>query len=275
MRAVFQSVIVSGILFAAAGSLVKEARAQEGQIKPLPLPSIGVLPGAPGGAQATFDKNAVELLTYVVEMCRLLGGGMNQLIASARTAEHLLIENRDVEKAQLSSISGPRRFPVNNDKADVSAREGGPGLREMVDDALNGRGAGHGGIQAALTEFRARYRLDQAFALHNDRSPSNVIIANESAQGAVAASAAEVSYKRANASMGRINGYIAALENSNDLKSSVDINTRVMIEIAQQINETLRTQAAIASLAGSYFMALGADSGEPAAAIRDLLDFNR
>ncbi|MEI8703344.1 MAG: hypothetical protein EOQ39_35120 [Mesorhizobium sp.] len=274
MRAAFQSVIVSGILLAAAGSLVREARAQESQITPAPLPSIGVLPDAPDGAQVTFDKNAVELLTYVVEMCRLLGGGMNQLVASARTAEHLLIENRDVGKAQLSSISGPKRFPVNNGKADVAAREGGPGLREMVDDALNGRGGGPGGIQAALTKFRARYHLDQAFALHNDQRLSKVIIANGSAQGAVAASTAEESYKRANASMGRINGYIAALENSNDLKSSVDINTRVMIEIVQQLNETLRTQAAIASLAGSYFMALGADSAEPDA-IRDLLDFNR
>ncbi|PAP97974.1 MAG: hypothetical protein EOR30_31720 [Mesorhizobium sp.] len=274
MRAAFPTVIVSGILLAAAGSLVREARAQESQITPAPLPSIGVVPAAPDGAQVTFDKNAVELLTYLVEMCRLLGGGMSQLVASAQTAEHLLIENREVGKALLSSISGPKRFPVNNGKADVAAREGGPSLREMVDDALNGRGVGPGGIQAALTEFRARYRLDQAFALHNDQHLSKVIIANGSARGAVAASTAEESYKRANASMGRITGYITALENSNDLKSSVDINTRVMIEIAQQINETLRTQAAIASLAGSYFMALGAESAEPAA-IRDLLDFNR
>ncbi|MER9255920.1 hypothetical protein NKI59_29945 [Mesorhizobium sp. M0598] len=269
MKVVVQSVVVSGLLLAATGPLVY---AREPQITPLPLPPIGALPPAPDGAQATSDENALEVLTSMVEMSRLIGGGIAQLFASALTAENLMTRINDAAQAQRAAISGPKPFPVNNGGAEVAAREGGPGLSEMANAALGGEMVGPQGVQAALTGFRNRYHLDDAFAHGNDNA--NAIIAHVSAQGAVTASTAEDSYKRANASMGRINGYITALESSNDLKTSVDINTRVMIETAQQLNETLRTQAAIASLAGSYFMALGAESAEPES-IRGLEDFNR
>ncbi|TIL22206.1 MAG: hypothetical protein E5Y88_29075 [Mesorhizobium sp.] len=271
MKVVVQSVVVSGLLLAATGPLVY---ARETQITPLPLPPIGALPPAPDGAQATFDENALEVLTSMTEMSRLIGGGIAQLFASALTAENLMTRINDAAQAQRAAVSGPKPFPVNNSGAEVAAREGGPGLSEMANAALGGETVGPQGVQAALTGFRNRYHLDDAFAHGNDKLHANAIIAHVSAQGAVTASTAEDSYKRANASMGRINGYITALESSNDLKTSVDINTRVMIEIAQQLNETLRTQAAIASLAGSYFMALGAESAEPES-IRGLEDFNR
>jgi uncharacterized protein YdbL (DUF1318 family) len=98
--------------------------------------------------------------------------------------------------------------------------------------------------------------------------------ARASAQGAIAASTAEDSYKRANASMARLDGYIAALQNSADLKTSMDINTRVTIELVQQLNETLRTQAAIASMAGTYFMIMGGEAGE-GDSLSGLVNFNR
>ncbi|MCP3477818.1 hypothetical protein NLM33_47870 (plasmid) [Bradyrhizobium sp. CCGUVB1N3] len=172
---------------------------------------------------------------------------MMQLFASTSTA--------------VAAISGPKPFPVNNEAADIAARKGGSTPAEMASAVLTGALAGPDETRESISRFRERYRLDDAFALHHDKRSSK--IAYLSAQAAVTAYTAEDSYKRANASMGRINGYITALENSMDLKTSVDINTRVMIEVAQQLNETLRTQAAIASVAGSYFMVLGSDSAEP------------
>ncbi len=173
----------------------------------------------------------------------------------------------------IDAVSGRKPFPVNNGEADVAARKGGPGLWEMANAALSCETVGPGGIQKTLTEFCKRYGLGDAFALRNDKLLSNVNNAHVSAQGAVTASIAEDSYKRANASMGRINGYIAALETSNDLKTSVDINTRVMTEVAQQLNETLRTQAAIASAVGSYLMVFGAD-GAQRDGVSDPIDLN-
>ncbi|WP_085033078.1 type IV secretion system protein [Ensifer aridi] len=271
MKALLTSAVVISLVTA---PLIQAANAQETQITPLPLPAIPGIPAAPDGAQATFDKKAIEFLMYMVEMSRLIGGGVTQLVAHAQTAEQLLIRIQDATQAQRAAVSGPKSFPVNNEEADLAARKGGLGLREMVDAALNGRTLGPQGTQSAFAEFHNLYRLDDSFALRNDKRLGNVIAAHTSAQGAVTASTADDSYKRANASMDRLNGYVTALESSNDLKTSVDINTRVMIEVAQQLNETLRTQAAIASLTGVYFMAVGADSAEPES-LRDLINFNR
>ncbi|MEI9420780.1 hypothetical protein O7A70_06320 [Mesorhizobium sp. Cs1299R1N1] len=268
MKVFFQAVVG---LWVGAGLLVHEAYAQETGIAPAPLPPIAALPAAPDGAQASYDKNAVELLTYVVELSRLMGGGTAQLLASAHVAENLLSRIQEAAQAQLAAISGPKPFPQNNGEADVAARKGGPGLWEMATAALNGETVGSDGIQAALVKIRKLYHLDDAFALRNDKLLSNVMVAHSAAQGAVAAAAAEDSYRRANDSMGRINGYVTALGTSGDLKTSVDINTRVMIEVAQQLNETLRTQAVIASVAGTYLMSLGAEAAEPDT-VRNLFD---
>ncbi|WP_165435589.1 type IV secretion system protein [Bradyrhizobium sp. Leo121] len=211
------------------------------------------------GAQPTLDKRAGELLAYIVESVRALSNGMMQLVASASTV--------------VAGISGPKPFPVNNDAADISARKGNGAPAEMASAALAGGSVGAAHIQEALSGFRDRYRLDDAFALRNDKRFGK--IAYLSAQAAVTAYTADDSYKRANASMERINKYITALETSTELKTSVDINTRVMIEVAQQLNETLRTQAAIASVAGSYVMVLGSDSAEPDSARGLLNDINK
>ncbi|RVL89308.1 type IV secretion system protein [Sinorhizobium meliloti] len=275
MRAILQSAVVIGHLLMATGSLVGEARAQEHLITPAPLPHIGPLRPEPDGAQASFDKNAVELLTYLVELSRLIGGGITQLFASAHAVEKIETQTRDAAQAQLAALSGPKTFPVNNGEEDVAAREGGSSLWQMANIALSGGKVEPEGIQGALTEFRNPYRLDDAFALRNDKLASKVNIAYASAQGAVTAATAEDAYKRAGASMSRIDGYVTALETSHDLKTSVDINTRVMIEVAQQLNETLRVQAAIASVAGSHLMTLGAETAEPDS-ISDLMKtFNR
>ncbi|MEI9402055.1 type IV secretion system protein [Mesorhizobium argentiipisi] len=268
MKVFFQA--VAGLLLG-TGLLLPEAYAQQTSIAPVPLPAIAALPAAPDGAQASYDRNAVELLTYMVELSRLMAGGTTQLLASAHVAENLLNRIQEAAQAQLAAISGPKPFPQNNAEADVAARKGGPGLWEMANNALTGQMVGSDRVQAALDKIRKLYRLDDAFALRSDKLPGNVMIAHEAAQGAITASTAEDSYRRANDSMGRINGYIAALATSGDLKTSVDINTRVMIEVAQQLNETLRTQAAIASVAGTYLMSLGAETAEPDN-VRDLFD---
>ncbi|WP_027145987.1 type IV secretion system protein [Mesorhizobium sp. WSM3626] len=265
---------VAGLLLG-AGLLLHEAYAQETAIAPVPLPPIATLPAAPDGAQASYDQNAVELLTYMVELSRLMGGGTTQLLTSAHVAEKLLIGIQDAAQMQLAAISGPKPFPQSNSEADVAARKAGQGPWEMANAALNGETVGSDGIQAALIKIRKLYRLDDAFALRNDKLLSNVMVAHSAAQGAVAASAAEDSYRRANDSMGRINDYVTALSTSSDLKTSVDINTRVMIEVAQQLNETLRTQAAIASVAGTYLMSVGAEAAEPDTVKNLFGDFNR
>ncbi|MET4236421.1 hypothetical protein ACVWXN_010866 [Bradyrhizobium sp. i1.4.4] len=246
MKVVARSLVFTCLMLGTISLAPCEEYADESQIGVIPLPLVGVSGTGTDGAQPTFDKRAVELLASIVGSVRALSGGITQLFAAASTA--------------VAAISGPKPFPVNNDAADISARKGDATPAEMASAALTEATVGSGDIQEALSGFRHRYRLDDAFALRNDKRLGK--IAYLSAQAAVTAGTAEDSYKRANASMERINGYITALEASTDLKTSVDINTRVMIEVAQQLNETLRTQAAIASVAGSYIMVMGSDSAE-------------
>jgi hypothetical protein len=203
----------------------------------------------------------------IVELARSLGGGVLQLITSAQTQEKALSSIRD------ASV-GVKPFPVQNSGTDVAAREGGTGLKDMADAAIAGAPVGPPDFVTALGSFRTLYLLDDAFALATGDLPAKVFLAHLAATGATAAAMGEDSYKRANASMARIDGYIAALQASADLKTSLDINTRVQIELVQQMNESLRTQSALAALAGAYFMALGGSAALPDS-IAGLKDFNR
>lgn len=229
-------------------------------ITPLPDPVVGAAPTAPSDAQETYDGVAIRQLMKIVELSKSIGGGISQLFSVTQT--------------QTQALIGTKTFPINNDVGDQTGRQAGTGLLEMANAALGGAAIGPQVLIDALTVFRTDYGLDQAFALQNDTSASNVMAAHAAAQGAIVASTGEDSYKRANASMARLDGYITALQASPDLKTSMDINTRVTIELVQQLNETLRTQAAIASMAGTYFMIMGGEAGE-GDNLSGLANFNR
>lgn len=251
--------LCSGVLLTPVAYSAVGAQAQSA-ITPLPDPVVGAVPTAPSDAQETYDKVTIQQLMKIVELSKSIGGGISQLFSATQT--------------QTQALVGTKTFPVNNNVDDETGRQAGAGLLEMANAALSGAATGPQVLIDSLTAFRTDYGLDQAFALLNDTSFSKVMAARASAQGAIAASTAEDSYKRANASMARLDGYIAALQNSADLKTSMDINTRVTIELVQQLNETLRTQAAIASMAGTYFMIMGGEAGE-GDSLSGLVNFNR
>ena len=247
----------------AAGVL--PAAAQQA-VTPAPDPVVTV-PAAPDDANESYDANTIEQLQKIVDLSRLVGGGIGQIFTSIKAQQQMLAKIRD---AQI----GPKNFPVMNGSDEVEGREAGMGLKEMADAAMNGAAEGPEEVVKALEVYRKDYYLDDAFALKDDETITKKMVARISSQGAIAASTAEDSYKRANASMVRLDGYVAALEESADLKTSVDINTRVMVEVAQQLNETLRTQAAVTSVASSYFMLMGGEAGK-GDSFMDLKDFNR
>lgn len=261
MKSLFRTTRMTLSLLMAGAAAATPALAQSANVVPVPLPTIGAVPESTD-AQQTHDAHAIEQLMYIVELSRLATGGVEQIVVSVRSMTSLLGAIRDTANAQLNAITGTKTLPMENDANAVAARAGGPGLKEMADGAMNGAPVGPQGVLTALDLFRTDYHLDPAFALSTSQTFSKVIVAHASAQGAIAASTGEDSYKRANASMERIGRYLAALEASPDLKTSIDINTRVMLEMTQQTNEMLRTQAAIASIAGTYFMALGAETGQ-------------
>ena len=244
----------SVLLLAPAGSLLTGiALAQTATVTPAPDPATGAAPAKPTDAQETYDEVAIQQIMKVVELSRTVAGGIAQLFGSAESQRQLL----DLIRA---AQTGPREFPLLNDPADVEARDGGEGLREMGDGALNGNVEGPPDLVDAFNKFRTTFSLDKALALKDDELLSKKMLAQLAARGVIGGAVAENSYKRANASMTRMNEYITALEASADLKTSIDINTRAVIELTQQTNEGIRTQAAVTSIVSAYFMALASEA---------------
>lgn len=69
--------------------------------------------------------------------------------------------------------------------------------------------------------------------------------ANMLAQVTAAGSVSEYAFVAANNGMNRLEPYVDAIQTSPSLKASIDLNTRVLVEIAQQNNEILRAIAAL------------------------------
>ncbi len=275
MKSLFKPLLMSAVLvFAPIGPSLTLAQAQSTSITPVPLPGIGAVPDAASGEQETHDKNAIEQLMHMVELSRLIGGGISQLFASSQSMTSLLGLIRDTANAQLTAITGAKTIPLANGPDNVSAREGGTSLREMAAEGIQGSVAGPVDVASAFSKFSTAYKLDKAFAFQSRDTLAQVVVAHMAAHGAVAASTAESSYKRSNESMGRIDGYITALSTSADLKTSLDINTRVNIEVSQQINELIRSQAALTTLAGFYFMSAAGVQAE-SEKVLNLDNFNR
>ncbi|WP_292445184.1 type IV secretion system protein [Mesorhizobium sp.] len=253
MKSYLQTILATASIVALVVTTATGVSAQS-LVVPAPDPAV-VTPSIPSNAQETYDQVANQQLVKIVDLAKLIGGGISQILGSTLDQKQALAVIRDAQ-------TGPKAFPVLNGQAEADGRGGGSGLKEMADAALDGSPTGPTDMLNALAAFRTVYGLDRAFALKNDTSAAKVLLAHAAAQGAITAATAEDAYKRSNASMTRLDTYIAALQSSPDLKTSIDINTRVLVEVAQQMNESLRTQAALAQMGGTYFMVMGAEASQ-------------
>jgi hypothetical protein len=259
--------VLTALMIAPVNSGFRGVASAQEVIVPAPDPVTGPPPAKPDDTQQTYDEVSIRQLMKIVSLSRLFAGGLSQLFGAAQGQRNLLDLIRG---AQM----GPKEFPLLNGPDEVEERSGGRGLKEMADGLLNGAPEGPPGIIEALNQLQTTFKLDSAFALKNDELLSKKMLAQLAAKGAVAASSAENSYKRANFSNARLEKYITAVKESPDLKTSVDINTRVMIEVAQQSNEAIRTQSAIASIISTYFMVLSSEASEKSW-VDGLKNFNR
>ena len=223
-------------------------------VTPAPVPSIGAVPEASNSETESHDRDAIEQLMYMVELSRTVAGGISQIFSSAQSMTSLLGMIRDVTNSQLQAVTGVKTIPMANGTDEVSARDGGPGLLEMATEGLEGSVSDPPDISDVFSELVTTYELEKVFAYKDEERLNEVTMAHLTSYGALTASSADRTYKRANESMARVDDYIAALGASPDLKTSLDLNTRVNIEVAQQLNELIRTQSALSSLAGMYIV---------------------
>ncbi len=246
-----KSLMVSGLVLAAAfGPALTSANAQTA-LTPPPAPTVPVKPAT---AQETYDANAIEQIMNVVAYFKLMRQSLEDMTAA-------IIESKDITKAALTGDK--KAIPLFNTGAELDERTGPTlGLFETATAARTGGAVGSPEIIAAIDAFKKIYMLDEAFKHDPDvieQSAKDEEVATQSltATGLAAGAFAETGFTHANTSMARLDTYIKAIEDSPDLKTSVDLNTRVLVEIAQQNNENLRAMSALTSLAGTFFMANG------------------
>ncbi len=248
--------LATSALLALAPAIVPAsvAHAQTVTVTPLPAPTNGGAPAAGSDEDKTHDADAIEQLLNLVELSRYIGGGISQIFGSFQSMTSLLGAIRDTANAQLTAVTGTKTVPLANGPDDIAARDAGPGVRQMATEGLGGAVASPPDISTVFSNLVTTYELDKVFKYNDETRLNEVTMAHMASYGAVAVAIGDRAYKRANTSMGRIDGYITALGASADLKTSLDINTRANIELAQQLNELVRTQATLTTIAGMYYV---------------------
>ena len=109
--------------------------------------------------------------------------------------------------------------------------------------------------------------MDNLADLDGSTIPQDRAIAAVAAAGLTAVATGEDGYTRSNEGMTRVNSLIGQIDATPDLKASVDLNTRVMAEVAQQMNEMMRVMSAQTSAQGTAAV----DNARDRAAARKLL----
>ena len=173
-------------------------------------------------------------------------------------------ELRQIEEMQrqLEALTGPRAVGMLlNGAADIAAREAAESLDGIVTSAIEGSalpGAG-ADLSDRVAELREELDLGALAAFRGSEEGQDRALAVQAGAGMAAVATAEEGYRRANAAMERVGDMIAAIETTTDLKASVDLNSRILAEVAVLLSESIRVQAAAAGSAGTEAAASARD----------------
>ncbi len=110
---------------------VSGGRACAAADRPPSEPSIGIVPNGPSDVQETHDEVSIRQIMKLVQLSRIMGGGITQMLTTIISQKTALDEIRDAQ-------TGRKPVPLLNGPAEVMAREGGEGLRQMTQGALDG-----------------------------------------------------------------------------------------------------------------------------------------
>jgi len=222
---------------------------------PAPPPLPYKVPGMPTGAKEVYDKRMLEQMLYLVNDTRRMLNRANATLKELEDHKLLFEKMTTSGRKSLEAITGEKNIRMHNKAEDIAKRKAGPSMQKVMLGMFPGnKEAGSGRIKNLIQEIAHRYELEAMFTATGSSTADPRTMA-VSAQAIFAAATAEDGYMRSNESMDRLEDYMKKINNTdNDLKTAVDLNTRVLAEIAQQINETLRVQAATASVNSSFVL---------------------
>ena len=205
-------------------------------------------PPAKGQGVPVFDASGfAQLVQQVEQMTRDYQAQIDQL--------NQLTQQYETMVQQLVAMTGIKGMSaILNSAQNIAARVAAiDGLGSIVEGAIAGteiRG-NTAQLNRVLSELRTTFELDRLPAFQASEFPQDRAIATLAASGMAAIATAEDSYSRANTAMDRVNDLIATIDTAPDVKASVDLNTRVLAELAVLMNENLRLQAALTNALGA------------------------
>lgn len=154
---------------------------------------------------------------------------------------------------RLEAITGAKGMSsILNGAAEKTARTAASDLQSIMDGAIGGTNiSGNiGDMNSVISELRTRFDLGDLSDFDGSDVPADRAIASLAGTGMATIATAEDTYKRANSAVTRVNSLVDQIDSTDDLKASIDFNTRVQAEVGVLILELIRVQAASANTTG-------------------------
>jgi len=227
------------------------------------LSLLATVPANAGGVpviDASSIAQAIATLqqlqkTYGVES-KQLSTGLKQLDEAITAANRLQTQIDQLER-QFESLTGNRDMgALLNGRTNKDARRIASKIGDIHATLQGEEGAlppDHP-FAGRLTQMRTRFAIPDAATIFDEaRVPEKVAahdFASETTATAIVLS--EDSFDRANASINRVESLLGAIDTETpDLKASVDLNTRMLGELAFMLADAQRVDAAVGQMVGA------------------------
>jgi Type IV secretion system proteins len=212
-----------------------------------------------GGVQEVHDADAITQLELVVK-------SQDSVVENQKVQIERLDSQLTALQKQLEAMTGVKNMStLDAGKYDIEAAKS---LKALADAAIAGGGA-PARIEAAMKDYLEKFDVKDFEKLKKLKDSKKAL--SLTAVALASAGTAEDSYIRSNESSKRIAKYVEAIDKTPDVKASVDLNTRVLAEVIQSLNENLRAEAATTSVVSALVLTMATDeiSGD------EFLDFDK
>jgi hypothetical protein len=214
-------------------------------------------PGHTSGIPTFDGANVSQALAQLLQMKlthgveeKQLGKLTIQVLEAIKTVTALQRQIDQLER-QYESLTGSRGMGgLLNGTTEKKARRIADTLSDINETLLGVGVPASNPLSAQIATLRDTYQIPDAAELFDaNRVPAKVAAHNfASASTSTAIVLSEDAFTRANTSISRVESLLASVDTTPDLKASVDINTRMMAELAFMMADQSRLDAAASQM---------------------------
>ena len=190
-------------------------------------------------------------------IAQLIASVNNQATQIANQVQQITELQNQLQNMQqrLTAMTGAKGISaLLNNPAQQLQRQAASSLQSITDGAITGGSIGGGNvgrINTSIAQLKTKFDLTNLPEFNSSAIPQDRAIASLAGSGLAAVATGEDAYARSNEGVTRVNNLIGQIDATPDLKASVDLNTRVLAEVSQQLNEMIRVQSVNAATQGT------------------------